>query len=123
MRRQEGETDGGGVVYQGWGATWYQVVLEGFSEEVVLDVRSEMRGESRRRVFQAEGTARAKRDQHFQRPGVESEEEGDGVHCGQQGNCGVGRGWGVKGTVWIGQSLVAAGGMGAGGESREAEGD
>lgn len=101
------------------------MVLEGLSEEVVLDVRPEMRGESRRRVLQAGGTARAKRDRHLQRPGVESEEEGDGVHCGQQGNCGAGRGWGVKGTVCIGQSLVAAEGTAgrAGGESREVKGD
>lgn len=51
---------GGGVVYQGCGATWDQVVLEGLSEEVVPDVRSEMRGESQRRICE-------QGEQHVQR--------------------------------------------------------
>ena len=38
------------------------------------------------------GTSTCKEGLALAKPGVESEEESDGVHCGQQGNCGVGRG-------------------------------
>lgn len=42
------------------GATWDQVVWEGFLEEVVFEVRPEMRSESWGKALRAEGTARAK---------------------------------------------------------------
>lgn len=42
------------------GATWDQVVWEGFLEEVVFEVRPEIRSESWGKALRAEGTARAK---------------------------------------------------------------
>ena len=57
------------------GATWDQVVWEGFSEEVVLEVRPEMRSESWGRALRAEGTARAEREQQGPRGNSKGQEE------------------------------------------------